>query len=307
MAPESVSSGRFTSLRNCTTCHDGPNTYTIQGVYPIDYADFVGPIPVAAYQGMAACAYDECTTITQASYSPFLSVPSQIRSMQDVWSGCALFVDGIWDPPIALQQAQTEAGVSTSDDLDRSEPPFALSSMQTEAGVSVPVTRSSSVHTTSVRTEPESTVRSPFATKATSPILTTSSTEVPGSSSYTDSASSPAGESTYTAAADPSELSSPKAASSSSEAQPAGYTDGEETGAQQPSVTQAEDSTGYTTSTSEEQPAPAFSRLSSSGNLGGIVASVTGEQSSAALGGSPTSTVYDPGNNAATAIAISDG
>lgn len=96
VAPEDVSSVRFQQLTNCTTCHDGPSSWTIQGVYPIRYADFVGPIPLAAYQGQKTCVYGGCETVTEASYSPYLSVPTQLRAAQPIWSQCALFVDGIW-------------------------------------------------------------------------------------------------------------------------------------------------------------------------------------------------------------------
>ena len=98
MAPEDVSSVRFQEISNCTTCHDGPETYTIEGLYSVNYADFAGPVNAAAYRGQPGCVLGGCETITEASYSPFLSVPQQLKSMESIWSDCVLFVDGVWDP-----------------------------------------------------------------------------------------------------------------------------------------------------------------------------------------------------------------
>ena len=114
LAPGDVSSVRFKEIANCTTCHEGPVTYTVDKIYSVDYADFVGPVPAAAYRGQVGCIYgdSDCKTITEEAYSPFLSVPTQLREMNSIWSECQLFVDGIWDPPIALQSVQQEAGVS---------------------------------------------------------------------------------------------------------------------------------------------------------------------------------------------------
>ncbi|KAK5125958.1 hypothetical protein LTR85_011313 [Meristemomyces frigidus] len=319
MAPESVSSVRFKTYTNCTTCHEGPNTYTIDSVYPVNYADFVGPIPVAAYRGQAGCVYGGCETISDASYSPFLSVPGELKSAEAIWNQCALFVDGIWDPPIALQQAGTIAAVTT---------PVATSATTSATAEPVstlksPIASSTSVEVTS---QTSSTVAEssgstpPSATETHASSTESDSTEASESASETSATSSDAGSSsntglfaseTQTSSTEGVGVSSPVSESSvqtsaaSSDAQLSDYSSGSETVSQQSSDTSAESSPAYDATTSKAQPAQGSSQAaSSSEDAGGSSLPTTSELASTAAAASVTPAADNPGISAAQTTAV---
>lgn len=287
MAPESVSSVRFKTLTNCTTCHEGPNTYTIDSVYPVNYADFVGPIPVAAYQGQAGCIYGGCETISDASYSPFLSVPAELRSAEAVWNSCVLFVDGIWDPPIALQQAGTLAGVTT------------------------PVASSTSA-TTSATAEPVSTLKSPIPSSTAASTSGSTSIPSPGPVKLTQQSSVAIPIETPTAYESSTGTESPNVDSQTSVAGTSVQASGSSTipssviSTQQSSVaTATETPTAYESSTDASQSAEVTSHSTGSGvQTGGS------QQTSPQVSGgtetvdSHTSAAPDPGTSAASTVAV---
>ncbi|KAF2211099.1 hypothetical protein CERZMDRAFT_98830 [Cercospora zeae-maydis SCOH1-5] len=82
--------------------------------YPVSYADFNTPIPWSAWNGQAQCqdAQDDvsCGIIYENYYRPQLAIPPEITSLSPDFEGCQMFYNGLWDPPLALTQAQSAAG-----------------------------------------------------------------------------------------------------------------------------------------------------------------------------------------------------
>ncbi|KAK4994983.1 hypothetical protein LTR66_005113 [Elasticomyces elasticus] len=109
MAPSEVSSvRRYNSAREPTV----PTT-----AYPYDWADLDHPVSAPAYFGVGVDPYQgQAFTATynrngsfiyDYAYLPVLAVPSMLRSFYPAWSTCELDLYGIYDPPIALQPAQS--------------------------------------------------------------------------------------------------------------------------------------------------------------------------------------------------------
>ncbi|KAI9657956.1 MAG: hypothetical protein M1821_002613 [Bathelium mastoideum] len=125
---------------NCGTQHTNvlfpmdPNSVsTIQGAraliksFPFNYADLQTTcvtsegkegcftlVPAAAYEGQASCFENAdvpslCSTISPG-YNPYISMPQQVLTYDPQWGpSCFPYPDGVWDPPHALQQAQSAA------------------------------------------------------------------------------------------------------------------------------------------------------------------------------------------------------
>ncbi|KXL41603.1 MAG: hypothetical protein FE78DRAFT_519069 [Acidomyces sp. 'richmondensis'] len=54
----------------------------------------------------------ECSTIFEGLYRPILSLPSQVAELQGGWKSCLPAIFGVYDPPKALTEVTTIAGVS---------------------------------------------------------------------------------------------------------------------------------------------------------------------------------------------------
>lgn len=82
---------------------------------PFDLADLNWPVPVSAYMNQPKFALGrEIFSVVFDDYRPILAVPPQIRSIDPAWNKCALDWEGLYDPPKALQPAETIAGVTTA-------------------------------------------------------------------------------------------------------------------------------------------------------------------------------------------------
>lgn len=68
----------------------------------LDYADIVGLPPVSAYEHQPSCLIFGCSTIYPSSWDPVLVVPTQLRAIDPAWQSCAVGLDGLYDPPVAL-------------------------------------------------------------------------------------------------------------------------------------------------------------------------------------------------------------
>jgi len=85
---------------------------------PLDLHSLVHPAPTDYYlnpgtvPGCDDIVQPECGTIFEALYRPILSLPSQIASLQGAWNTCVPVIFGVYDPPTALTQVSTIAGVS---------------------------------------------------------------------------------------------------------------------------------------------------------------------------------------------------
>ncbi|KAK4609106.1 hypothetical protein CLAFUW4_14520 [Fulvia fulva] len=87
-------------------------TTDIQTGYPVNYADFNTPIPWSAWNGQNICdpgGYGgwACSVIYEQSYRPQLAIPPQITDLAPEFKKCQMFYNGLWDPPLALQPAES--------------------------------------------------------------------------------------------------------------------------------------------------------------------------------------------------------
>ncbi|KAK5705623.1 hypothetical protein LTR17_021527 [Elasticomyces elasticus] len=114
--------------------------------YSFNFADLNHPVPASAYFGMPNCAEsdprfigelarpnmlnghyiqgmcpdvpDSNHTIWDELYQPVLAVPPEMRALDPAWSNCMLALDGLWDPPKALQPASTIAAPTAPTSID---------------------------------------------------------------------------------------------------------------------------------------------------------------------------------------------
>ncbi|CAK3786006.1 Hypothetical predicted protein [Lecanosticta acicola] len=82
--------------------------------YPVSYADFNTPVPWSAWNGMVTCdPYGfgglACDVIYDGQFRPQLAIPPQITDLSPDFKGCQMFYNGLWDPPLALQPAESAA------------------------------------------------------------------------------------------------------------------------------------------------------------------------------------------------------
>ncbi|KAK4544261.1 hypothetical protein LTR36_004471 [Oleoguttula mirabilis] len=81
--------------------------------FPISYADFNSPIPWSAWNGQAQC--DNALggyfsdVVYEDAYRPQLAIPPEINQLNAEWSDCQLWYGGLYDPPLALQPAESIA------------------------------------------------------------------------------------------------------------------------------------------------------------------------------------------------------
>ncbi|KAK3620006.1 hypothetical protein LTR22_025763 [Elasticomyces elasticus] len=101
--------------------------------YQVKFADFSTPVPYSAYYGQPQCdeggnlgllqwpnmlngkiveglCGDPGYVVYDELYAPRLAVPPEFRSLDPAWSHCLLGLDGLFDPPKALQPASSAAG-----------------------------------------------------------------------------------------------------------------------------------------------------------------------------------------------------
>ncbi|TKA82878.1 hypothetical protein B0A55_00954 [Friedmanniomyces simplex] len=87
----------------------GANSYSA-----LRYADLTGLPPASEYELQPSCFMVGCPTIYPSSWNPTLVVPSQLRSMDPAWQSCAIGLEGLYDPPLALTPQTVLASVTTS-------------------------------------------------------------------------------------------------------------------------------------------------------------------------------------------------
>ncbi|KAI5364602.1 hypothetical protein Slin15195_G041400 [Septoria linicola] len=82
--------------------------------YPVSYADFNTPIPWSAWIGQNQCLNQldtyRCGVIYESSFRPQLAIPPEITSLSPDFVGCQMWYNGLWDPPLALTEAEHAAG-----------------------------------------------------------------------------------------------------------------------------------------------------------------------------------------------------
>ncbi|KAK5696850.1 hypothetical protein LTR97_008156 [Elasticomyces elasticus] len=75
----------------------GANSYDA-----LRYGDLTGLPPASQYELQQQCLHVGCATIYPSVWSPILAVPTQLRSMDPAWQDCAIGLEGLFDPPVAL-------------------------------------------------------------------------------------------------------------------------------------------------------------------------------------------------------------
>ncbi|KAK5677949.1 hypothetical protein LTS10_009833 [Elasticomyces elasticus] len=101
----------------------------------MDYADLYGLPPVDVYESQPSCIMFGCATIYTTSYFPTIVIPPQMRSLDSAWRDCAVGLEGLYDPPLAL----TPQAVMATPTI-----PSVISPMVTSASPqSTPVTQAS--------------------------------------------------------------------------------------------------------------------------------------------------------------------
>ncbi|KAK3117397.1 hypothetical protein LTR53_001311 [Teratosphaeriaceae sp. CCFEE 6253] len=68
----------------------------------LDYADLTGLPPASVYEAQPSCQMFGCATILPSGWNPTLVVPEQMRSLDTAWADCAIGLEGLYDPPVAL-------------------------------------------------------------------------------------------------------------------------------------------------------------------------------------------------------------
>lgn len=85
---------------------------------PFNYTNMaLTPVPLDVYLDQPSCYDSFCSTI-YTDYRPVLSIPKQVLGLDPAWSACDVYWEGVYDPPRALQQAESVAGVSTPGGYD---------------------------------------------------------------------------------------------------------------------------------------------------------------------------------------------
>lgn len=102
--------------------------------YPVSYADFNSPVPWSAWNGMNMCdpgGYGgwACSIIYEQSFRPQLAIPPQITQLSPEFENCQMWYNGLWDPPLALTEAATEAKPTMPGGHETTEPAAPSSSL----------------------------------------------------------------------------------------------------------------------------------------------------------------------------------
>lgn len=86
---------------------------------PVNWASVAVPAPTAYYlnpNGAFGCDLDpnhpQCSTIFEGAYFPMVDVGHGLKTIDAAWTACADAVHGLYDPPIALQPANSVQGPS---------------------------------------------------------------------------------------------------------------------------------------------------------------------------------------------------
>ncbi|EMC93681.1 hypothetical protein BAUCODRAFT_250812 [Baudoinia panamericana UAMH 10762] len=84
------------------------------GCQPLNDPGFLYPnwMNLDFVNGLQLRSYQPCDTLADQAYRPTLVVPTQIRALDPAWASCAVALEGLYDPPKALQEATTADGVS---------------------------------------------------------------------------------------------------------------------------------------------------------------------------------------------------
>ncbi|KAK0973200.1 hypothetical protein LTS01_014666 [Friedmanniomyces endolithicus] len=86
----------------------GANSYSA-----LRYGDLTDLPPASEYELQPSCLMLGCPAIYPSSWNPVLAVPRQLRSMDPAWQGCAMGLEGLYDPPVALTPQAALAEVTT--------------------------------------------------------------------------------------------------------------------------------------------------------------------------------------------------
>ncbi|KAK4962051.1 hypothetical protein LTR10_002548 [Elasticomyces elasticus] len=191
--------------------------------YPFNFADLIHPVPASAYLGQASCYHPVppelwtgtlgagdringerqqealwfCGMIFDYAYAPWLAVPPQFRALDPAWEDCDLSLWGTWDPPVALTEVTSAAGVSTP-----IPQPSQYSTMVSATSTAGPGTTVPAVPDTY---EPSSTAGSTQPTQAPEPVQYTDTppADSPASSTNDGPQTSPASSAEASAEAPP--------------------------------------------------------------------------------------------------------
>ncbi|KAK5732505.1 hypothetical protein LTR17_010444 [Elasticomyces elasticus] len=249
------------------------------GNFSLNIADLPpNQVPASAYFGQVACFPDPeaaCLPIGATAYQPALAFPSvfyQLSGFNPAWTGTSCQLGyaggGIWDPPVALQAAETAEGPSAPNPVAYTTTSSAFTS--TSAAPSITPVSGPAQTTSSAASTESSYTALPESESSTYPGDSTSSTETTQSSTLTP----PADGSSVDSTAEP-EHSSLSASTLLTLADPT-----------QSTVESSDSSSFAQTSTSEGDPpesgyvsssVPTLSSSSSSSqDIGGIIAGAIG-------------------------------
>ncbi|KAK5710488.1 hypothetical protein LTR17_018844 [Elasticomyces elasticus] len=164
------------------------------GNFSLNIADLPpNQVPASAYFGQAACFPDPeaaCLPIGATAYQPALAFPSvfyQLSGFNTAWTGksCQLGYagGGIWDPPVALQAAETAEGPSAPNPVAYTTTSSAFTS--TTAAPSITPVSGPAQTTSSAASTQSSYTALPESESSTDPGDSTSSTEPTQYSSLT--------------------------------------------------------------------------------------------------------------------------
>ncbi|KAK0259021.1 hypothetical protein LTR87_017478 [Friedmanniomyces endolithicus] len=118
----------------------GANSYSA-----LRYGDLTGLPPASEYELQPSCLMLGCPTIYPSSWNPVLAVPRQLRSMDSAWQGCAMGLEGLYDPPVALTPQAALPSITTPVSVGYSMSTAVPGSMQ---NTGVPMATSLSAETT---------------------------------------------------------------------------------------------------------------------------------------------------------------
>ncbi|KAK4897201.1 hypothetical protein LTR27_005094 [Elasticomyces elasticus] len=164
------------------------------GNFSLNIADLPpNQVPASAYFGQAACFPDPevvCLPIGATAYQPALAFPSvfyQLSGFNPAWTGksCQLGYagGGIWDPPVALQAAETAEGPSAPNPVAYTTTSSAFTS--TSAAPSITPVSGPAQTTSSAASTESSYTALPESESSTDPGDSTASTEPIQSSTVT--------------------------------------------------------------------------------------------------------------------------
>ncbi|KAK5124949.1 hypothetical protein LTR85_001139 [Meristemomyces frigidus] len=294
------------------------------GASVYNFGDLGPTINAAAYERQVDCVVDTgCPTI-YPTYAPTISVPSELLSLDASWASCYPDFRGFYDPPKALQQAQTVDGVSG---YTSATPSPTISPVAANTGGATTSKAQSTGEATSSVAVPSDYDQGTSTGRVSSPVAKTSETTLQ-QSGYTRPMSDPSSDAgsgpsqTTTVASSTAESASPQPANSQATSADPGGVVGSLLGGQGSSTPEAVQS-------SQADSGPDSAQAT---DAGGIVGSLLGggstqgggdaaasdpshtaaavgsdpEQTTAAVDSDPAITTADPGGPGSQAAAASD-